>query len=217
MSPYLFIMCMEMLGYLISEKCEAKLWDPVKASRNGLAFSHLFFADDLVLFAKTDLKNYCHVREALDTFCDLSGQKVSLHKSKVYLSPNVSQSTRADLSEVLGFSSTNNLGKYLGFPLKHPGSTSQDFNFIIERVQAKLQGWKANMLSMARRVILSQAVISAIPSYVMQGCVLPARVLNHLDRTNRDFLWGASESGKKMHMVSWSKIAKPKARGGLGI
>ena len=107
---------MEMLGYLISEKCEAKLWDPVKASRNGLAFSHLFFADDLVLFAKTDLKNYCHVREALDTFCDLSGQKVSLHKSKVYLSPNVSQSTRADLSEVLGFSSTNNLGKYLGFP-----------------------------------------------------------------------------------------------------
>ena len=115
---------MEMLGYLISEKCEAKLWDPVKASRNGLAFSHLFFADDLVLFAKADLKNCCHVREALNTFCDLSGQKVSLHKSKVYLSPNVSQSTRADLSEVLGFSSTNNLGKYLGFPLKHPGSTS---------------------------------------------------------------------------------------------
>ena len=28
MSPYLFIMCMEMLGYLISEKCEAKFWDP---------------------------------------------------------------------------------------------------------------------------------------------------------------------------------------------
>ena len=202
MSPYLFILCMEMLGYLITEKCEAKLWDPVKASRNGPAFSHLFFADDLVLFAKADLKNCCHVREALDTFCDLSGQKVSHHKSKVYFSPNVSQSTRAELSDVLGFSSTPNLGKYLGFPLKHPGSTSRDFNFIIERVQAKLQGWKANMLSMAGRVILSQSVISAIPSYVMQGCVLPARVLNHLDRTNRDFLWGASESGKKMHMVS---------------
>ena len=100
MSPYLFIMCMEMLGYLISEKCEAKLWDPVKASRNGPAFSHLFFANDLVLFAKADLKNCCHVREALDTFCDLSGQKVSLHKSKVYFSPNDSQSTKADLNEV---------------------------------------------------------------------------------------------------------------------
>lgn len=73
------------------------------------------------------------------------------------------------------------------------------------------------MLLMAGRVILSQSVILAIPSYVMQGCVLPVRVLNHLDRTNRDFLWGVSELGKKMHMVCWSKITKPKARGGLGI
>ena len=220
MSPYLFILCMEMLGFLISGKCEAKLWDPVKASRNGLAFSHLFFADDLVLFAKADLKNCCHIREAFDSFYELSRQKVSFHKSKVYFSPNVSQDSRAEFCEVLGFSSTPNLGKYLGFPLKHPRSTSQDFNFIIERVQAKLQGWKANMLSMAGRVTLSQSVISAIPSYVMQGCVLPVRFLNHIDKINRDFLWGESDSGKKMHMVSWSKITKitkPKEKVGLGI
>ena len=49
LSPYLFIMCMEILRFLINGKCEEKLWDPVKASRNGLAFSHLFFTDDLVL------------------------------------------------------------------------------------------------------------------------------------------------------------------------
>ena len=195
----------------------ANLWDPVKASRNGPAFSHLFFADDLVLFAKADLKNCCHIREVLDSFCELSGQKVSLHKSKVYFSPNVSQDSRADFCEVLGFNSTPNLGKYLGFPLKHSGSTSRDFNFIIERVQVKLQGRKANMLSMAGRVILSQSVISTIPSYVMQGCVLPAKVLNHIDKINRDFLWGESDSGKKMHMISLSMIAKPKAKGGLGI
>ena len=30
--PYLFIMCMDFLGQLIQEKCEAKLWQPVKAS-----------------------------------------------------------------------------------------------------------------------------------------------------------------------------------------
>lgn len=32
LSPYLFIMCMEILGFLISRKCEEKLWDPIKAS-----------------------------------------------------------------------------------------------------------------------------------------------------------------------------------------
>lgn len=59
LSPYLFILWMEYLGYLIEEKCVAKLWSLVKASRSGPAFSHIFFADDLVLFAKADQGN-CH-------------------------------------------------------------------------------------------------------------------------------------------------------------
>ena len=59
-----------------------------------------------------------------------------------------------------------NLGKYLGFTLKHVGSSSQDYSSIIERVHVKLAGWKANLLSFAGRVVLSQATISAIPSYI---------------------------------------------------
>ena len=54
---YIFIMCMEYLGRLIQEKCEEGLWKPVKASRSGPSFSHLFFADDLVLFAKANTEN----------------------------------------------------------------------------------------------------------------------------------------------------------------
>ena len=57
LSPYLFILCMEVLGAFITEKCVSMLWDPIKASREGLAFSHLFFAEDLLLFAKVDRKN----------------------------------------------------------------------------------------------------------------------------------------------------------------
>ncbi|XP_075658714.1 uncharacterized protein LOC142628516 [Castanea sativa] len=152
-------MCMEVLGFFISRRCEENLWDPVRASRGGQAFSHLFFANDLVLFAKAGMKNCISVRETLDTFCELSSQKVSLNKSKVYFSPNTCPETRGELCEVLGIHLTSNLGKYLGFPIKHPGSTSQDFNFVVERVQNKLQGWKANLLSMAGRVVIAQSVL----------------------------------------------------------
>ena len=70
-------------------------------------------------------------------------------KSKIYFSPNIRQEERDEMCEVLGMSSTPNLGKYLGFPLKHPGSSSHDFDFVLERVQTKVQGWKASLLSMA--------------------------------------------------------------------
>lgn len=72
-------------------------------------------------------ENYRNINETLNPFCDLSGQKVSLIKSKVYFSPNVDQDHRRELCEVLGMNSTPNLGKYLGFLLKiqvHPPKIS---------------------------------------------------------------------------------------------
>ena len=134
LSPYHFIMCMEMLSFLIEDKCSSQLWDPLKVSRFGIAFSHLMFADDLVLFANVDLKNCDSIKDVLDSFCEISGQKVSLAKSQVYFSLNISPHTREELCEVLRFRSTPKLGNYLGFQIKHLGSLSQDFDFIIQRV-----------------------------------------------------------------------------------
>ena len=72
LSPYIFILCMEFLGQLIEGKYSEKLWNPVKASRSGPSFSHLFFANDLLLFAKANQANCIAIREVLDTFCEKS-------------------------------------------------------------------------------------------------------------------------------------------------
>ena len=84
--PYIFIMCMEVLGFLIKDKCDSNLLDPIKASRGGSAFSHLFFADDLVLFGKVGEKNCQIIKDTLEVFCELSRQKVNNDKSRIYLS-----------------------------------------------------------------------------------------------------------------------------------
>ncbi|XP_065616004.1 uncharacterized protein LOC136061741 [Quercus suber] len=148
LSPYLFIMCMEVHRLMIKDKCDSKLWDLVKASRGGLAFSHLLFADDLILFGKADKKNYTSIKEALDRFCELSRQKVNNGKSRVYFSPNISEKRREELCSCLDLHSTPNLGKYLGFSLKLP----------------------------------------AIPVYVMQGTMLPTKILEAIDRLNEGSL-----------------------------
>lgn len=114
----------------------------MRASRSRPAFSHLFFVDELVLFAKADMKNCTSVGDTLDSFCELSGQKISLNKSKVYFSSKISQDSREELCKVLGISSTPNLGKHLGFPLKDSGSSSQNFNFAVERVRTNYKDGK---------------------------------------------------------------------------
>ena len=97
LSPYLFILCMEFLGQLIEEKCNAKLLQPVKASSSGPAFSHLFFADDLVLFAKAYPTNCSAIRDVLDVLYSLSSQSIRNAKSRVYFSPNVDRDSRVFL------------------------------------------------------------------------------------------------------------------------
>ena len=77
--------------------------------------------------------------------------------------------SRESLCNILGFRSTPNLGKYLGFPIQHKNSTSWDFDFILEKVHKKIQGWKANLLSMAGRLMLTKAVLSAIPLTPCKG------------------------------------------------
>ena len=134
LSPYIFIMCMEVLGFFIKDKCDVKFWDLVKKSRGGLTVSHLFFANDLVLFAKAGMKNCISMLDALEGFCGISGQKISKEKSTVYFSPNMDGNKRDEICEVLGIQSKPKLGKYLGFPLKQPGSSSRDFDFVVERV-----------------------------------------------------------------------------------
>ena len=144
-------------------------------------------------------------------------QTVSKAKSRVFFSPSLDKDHRDALGDILEFQSTPNLGRYLGFLMKHRGASNQDFNFVLEKVKKKLAGWKANLLSMAGRAVLIQASTLAIPAYVMQNNLLPGKILDGIDRVNRNFLWNSSSTKRSMHWVGWRKVTTPKEVGGLGL
>ena len=127
------------------------------------------------------------------------------------------QGDREALSDILGFQSTPNLGKYLGFPIKHRDASNQDFNFVLDKVKKKLAGWKANLLSLVGRSVLVQASTSAILAYVMQCSQLPRKILDGIDQVNRNFLWNSLTNKKNMCWVGWKKVTTPKDVGGLSI
>ena len=70
---------------------------------------------------------------------------------------------------------------------------------------------------MASKLTLTKVVLSAIPSYTMQGCILPSRIHANLDKVCKNFLWGSTNEKKKLNMVGWNKVTTPKNRGGLGL
>lgn len=159
--------------------------------------SLISFLQTILYFLQNQtVKNYTAIKEVLDSFCELSGQKINGDKSWVFFSLNMETDNRSELWEILGFRSTPSLGKYLGFPIKHT-STPQEFGFILDRIQRKLEGWKANLLSFAGRTILTKSVTSTIPNYVMQCTTLPAKILQGVDRLSRNFLWGSIKNKKK--------------------
>ena len=92
----------------------------------------------LVLFANADMENCNAINDVLQDFCAKSGQKVSAAKTRVFFSPNVDSNLKDNLTNLLVFDSTTNLGKYLGFPLKHPGTRKHDFDFVLDQVKKKL-------------------------------------------------------------------------------
>ena len=59
---------------------------------------------------------------------------------------------------------------------------------MLDRVKSNLAGWKANLLSMAGRAVLIQASSLAVPAYIMQSNLLPSKVLDGIDRVNKNFL-----------------------------
>ncbi|CAN1201040.1 Putative ribonuclease H protein At1g65750 [Linum perenne] len=111
----------------------------------------------------------------------------------------------------MGFPLTRNLGRYLGVPVLHGRTSAQTYHGIVKRIDQKLTGWKAKSLSLAGRVTLAQAVLAAIPAYVMQSTILPATTCELIDKKIRDFVWGSTEDERKTHLIAWERVCTPKS------
>jgi hypothetical protein len=168
LSPYLFVLCMERLGAMISKSVRDGTWKPMQICKDGTKLSHLFFADDVLLFTKATVTQAQVVKEVLDQFCSMSGLKVSFEKSKFCTSTGVCRQLRDRISGSSQIQATNRFNKYLGFKMFYGRVSRQDFSDIYDRFSSKLASWKSRLLNKPGRVVLANAIISSLPSYRMQ-------------------------------------------------
>ena len=123
LSPYIFVLCMERLAHLISTKVQNMGWKPLQIAKNAPKISHLFFADDLVLFAKASLDQVVVIIGVLDTFYLSTSHYTSKDKSflKTWISMWLSRLDRLlGLKLQLILENTSEFLLYMGVPQKAP-------------------------------------------------------------------------------------------------
>lgn len=140
------------------------------------------FADDLILFGQANEVQMQCVLEVLNTFCQLSGQHVSNEKTSILFLKNVDFNTRKRLVELSTFRETTHLGKYLGVPLIGRAPKGSDYQYLLDKVKAKLTSWKAKNLSLAGRVTLAKSIIQVIPVFPMMTASIPRSVLQGIQK-----------------------------------
>jgi hypothetical protein len=147
LSPYLFIICAEVLSGLLSKSQQEGLIHGVAIATNAPPISHLLYADDCILFCKARPEEGKAIKDILDQYQEASGQRVNLDKSDMFFSPNISLDFKRSFQEQLPIKISSSINKYLGMPTHFGRSKEHDFSFLMDRIWDKLKGWKEKNLS----------------------------------------------------------------------
>ena len=91
------------------------------------------------------------------------------------------------LARSLQVNLVQNPSKYLGLNFKLRGNRVADFQFLGDKPNSKLQGWKAKLLSQASRTTLISSILQTIPLYTFSCFRVPETICNKMDSIIRAF------------------------------
>ncbi|XP_030970994.1 uncharacterized protein LOC115991444 [Quercus lobata] len=102
LSPYLFLLCTEGLHGLISHAASEGHIRGISICRSGPRLTHLFFADDSLLFCKATTQECQYVQDLLRIFEEASRQKLNKDKTTLFFSKVTLHEVQTSITDMLG-------------------------------------------------------------------------------------------------------------------
>ncbi|KAM2624892.1 hypothetical protein TB1_031827 [Malus domestica] len=187
LSSFLFLLCTEGFSMLIRRSLERGVLHGFKISPTGVPLTHLFFADDSVVFGNAYVEEAESIVEVLKTYARGSGQEINLAKSSVFFGANTSKCLKAKIVDSLGIQCKQGFGKYLGLQADFGHSKNTVFAKIRDKIEVHMSGWAEQYLSQAGKEILVKTVAMALPNFAISCFKLPIGVCRDVERAIRNY------------------------------
>ena len=144
--------------------------------------------DNIFLFTRATARDCRNLGQILLRFYESSGQLMSITKSRVWFSPRTPRRIKEQLAGILGLPTTDRIGAYLGTPIFTTRCMASSYQYLVENISKRIEGWQTKYLSMAGRATLIKASITSIPTYAMQTTLLPQKVYHQIHKLSWNFL-----------------------------
>ncbi|XP_074278370.1 uncharacterized protein LOC141601961 [Silene latifolia] len=217
LSPYLFIMCMEILSCQLRKAESQKQLLGLKISRYAPPLSHLFYADDAFICCKATPGSFEALRDIFRLFEAVSGQMINLDKSFIKFSPNSPDDFKTHMTAILRMKESSSFGTYLGVPVDLPKRKTTAFHEIIDKVNTRISSWSSLHLSQASKFVIINSILFGSLMHILAAVPLPLSTSRKLDSLIAAFWWNKNTAHRSIHWLSQQHLHSPKETGGLGI
>ncbi|XP_012828844.1 PREDICTED: uncharacterized protein LOC105950071 [Erythranthe guttata] len=193
LSPLIFIITQEILTLNIKHLEEQELMKMYKVRHGSLSISHLFYADDMLLFTNESKRLVQALRNMLHKYEASSGHLISLEKNSFYTSKGLDARKFQKIKEWSGCSHKNMPPKYLGVPIYKGPCLVKHFDYLVQQVQNRLEGWQSEFLNFGGHIIFVKLVLYSLPNHTLSSDLVPKQVLDRMERLFCKFLWGKQD------------------------
>ena len=160
-SPYLFVMAMEVLSKLLANHIADSPNFKYHWKCDKIKLSHLCFADDLIMLCHGSYQSALVLKSALDEFSLLSGLGANHAKSNTFIS-GVPNAISQQLINLFGYTVGSLPIRYLGIPIISSKLNLRDCSPLVDKVSSRLSSWLNRCLSYAGRLQLIISVLTSI-------------------------------------------------------
>lgn len=152
-----------------------------------LGITHLYFADDVLLFPRGDYQSVELILATFKEFADSTGLKVNPQKCKLFYS-GMEENIIQRVKQLTGFTNGSLLVRYLGVPLTCKKQYIVHYFPLVERIISNIRHWTTKLLSIVGRIQLVNSVSLDVTQYWMNCFHIPKGVIHKTDSICRAFI-----------------------------